>query len=91
MYRSCLTKKELLNLINEEIKLEEEQSINLVEIIDQASITEHPQPAKEDKQDDWEKKAEEIRTELNRVCKEIESKGLAECRKTDITGHEKKM
>ena len=33
VYRSCLTKQELLNLINEEIKLEEEQSINLVEII----------------------------------------------------------
>ena len=25
VYRSCLTKQELLNLINEEIKLEEEQ------------------------------------------------------------------
>ena len=41
VYRLCLTKQELLNLINEEIKLEKEQSINLVEIINKASLTEH--------------------------------------------------
>ena len=91
LYRSCLTKQELLNLIDEEIKLEEEQSINLVEIIDQASLTEHTQPSEEDNKNDWEKKAEEIRSELKRVSIEIESKGLAECRQTDITSHEIKM
>ena len=47
-YRSCLTKQELLNLINEEIKLEEEQSINLVEIINKASLIEHPKPSEGD-------------------------------------------
>ena len=80
-----------MNLINEEIKLEEKQSINLVEIIDQVSLTEHSQPSEEDNKDDWEKKAEEIRSELKRVCIEIESKGLAECRPTEITSHEIKM
>ena len=40
LYRLCLTKKELLELINEEIKLDADQSINLVDIIDQASLTE---------------------------------------------------
>ena len=43
LYRSCLTKKELLDLINEEISLDEEQSINLVEIIDQTTLAEYPQ------------------------------------------------
>ena len=46
-YRSCLTKKELLNLINEEINLDEDQSINLVEIINRASLTEHPNTTNE--------------------------------------------
>ena len=91
LYRSCLTKKELLDLINEEIKLDEDQSINLVEIIDQASLTEHPKPTSEDTQDEWKKRAEEIRSELKQACIEIESKGLAECRQTNITNHEMKM
>ena len=93
VYRSCLSKQELLNLINEEIKLEKEQSINLVNIINKASLTEHPntEPSEEDNNNDWEKKAEEIRSELKRICIEIESKGLAECRQIDITSHEIKM
>ena len=41
VYRSCLTKQELVNLINEEIKLEKEQAINLVEIIDKASLNDY--------------------------------------------------
>ena len=57
MYRSCLAKQELLKLINEEIKLEKEQSINLVEIINKTSLTEHPKPSEEDDKADWEKKA----------------------------------
>ena len=80
LYRSCLTKRELLELINEEIKLDEDQSINLVEIINQATLTENPQQTEEDMQDDWEKKAEEIRSELKRAWIVIDSKGLAECR-----------
>ena len=89
--RSCLTKQKLLSLINEEIKLEEEQSINLVEIINKASLTEHPKTSEEDDTNGWEKKAGEIRSELKRICIEIESKGLAECRQTEITSHEIKM
>ena len=91
MYRSCFKKQELLDFINEEIKLEKEQSINLVEILNKASLTELPKTLEEDDRDDWEKKAEEIRSELKRVCIEIESKGLAECRQIDITSHEIKM
>ena len=91
VYRSCLTKQELVNLINEEIKLEKEQSINLVEIIDKASLNEYTKATEEDDTNDWEKKAEKIRSEIKRICIEIESKGLAECRQTDITSHEIKM
>ena len=90
-YRSCLTKKELLNLTNEEINLDEDQSINLVEIIDRASVKEHTKTTGKNTQDEWEKRAEEIRSELKRACIEIESKGLAECRQTDIINHEMKM
>ena len=56
--------------------------------IDQAPLTEHPLLTEGDNQDDWEKRAEEIRSELKRVCIGIESKGLAECQQTDITSHE---
>ena len=56
LYKSILTKQELLALINDEIKLDNEHAINLVEIIDQASFSERP-PKNEG---DWEKKAEEI-------------------------------
>ena len=42
VYRSCLTKQQLLNFINEEIKFEKEQSINLVVILNKASLIEHP-------------------------------------------------
>ena len=62
VYRSCLTKQELVNLINEEIKLEKEQSINLVEIIDKASLNEYTKVAEEDETNYWEKKAERIRS-----------------------------
>ena len=63
-----------MDLINEEINLDEDQSINLVEIINRASLIEHPKTTSEDKQDEWEKRAEEIRFELKRACIEIESK-----------------
>ena len=78
-----LTKQELIRLINDEIKLNEQQSINLVDIINQAALSEQQSTV----QDDWERRADEIRSELKRVCIEIESKGLAECRQTDITSH----
>ena len=58
LYRSCLTKQESLNLINEVIKHEEEQSINPVEIIDRASLIEHQQSTAENDQDNWERRAE---------------------------------
>ena len=61
----------MFKLINDEIKLDEKQSIYLVEIINQASLSE-PQT---NEQDDWEKRVDEIRSELKRVCIEIESKG----------------
>ena len=73
-----MTKRELLNLLNEEINLDEDQSINLVEIINRASLTEHSNTTSERTQNDWEERAEEIRSELKRACIEIESKGLAE-------------
>ena len=38
-YKSCLTKKELVKLITDEIKLEETEMINLVEILNQASMS----------------------------------------------------
>ena len=64
---------------------------SIYQIIDQASLTVHPKTTNEDTQDEWEKRAQEIRSELKRACIEIESKGLAECRQTDITSHEMKM
>ena len=67
LYKSLLTKQELIELINDEIKLEEKQSINLVEIKNQASLSE-PQS---NEQNDYEKRADEIRSELKRICIEI--------------------
>ena len=75
-YKSILTKQEIIKLINDEIKLDKEQQINLIDIIDHASLSEHT--PRDEAQNDWEKKAE-----LKRVCIEIESKGLAECRQTN--------
>ena len=40
MYKSLLTKRELINLIKAEIKLDEKQSINLVQIINNVSLSE---------------------------------------------------
>ena len=40
LFKSCLTKDELIKLITDEIKLKDDQMINLVDIIDQASLTE---------------------------------------------------
>ena len=37
-YKSCLTKKELVQLITDEIKLEDMEMINLVKILNQASL-----------------------------------------------------
>ena len=81
LYKSILTKQELINLISDEIKLDQEQQINLIDIIDQASLSE-PTP-RDEAQDDWEKKADEIRSELKMVCIKNKSKGLAKCRQTD--------
>ena len=86
-YRSVLTKQELISLISDEIKLDEQQSINLVDIINNAALSEHANV----EQNDWDKRADEIRSELKRVCIEIESKGLAECRQTDVTSHRIEM
>ena len=86
-YKSMLTKQELISLINEEIKLDEQQSINLVDIINNAALSE----LEKVDQNDWDNRADEIRSELKRVCIEIESKGLAECRQTDITSHRIEM
>ena len=80
-----------MNLINEEINLDEDQSINLVKIINRSSSTEHSNATSEHTQDDWEKRAEEIRSEIKRACIKIESKGLAECRQTNITSYEMRM
>ena len=77
-----MTRQDLLNLINEEIKLDSDQQINLVDIIDQA--TSKKSTSNVDIQEDWEKKAEEIRSELKKICIKIESKGLAKWRQTDI-------
>ena len=82
MYNTCMRKQELLQLINEEIKLDNEQQINVVE---QATRVESQQDI--EIHEDWETKKEEIRSELKKICIEIESKGLAECRLTDITSH----
>ena len=40
MLKSVLTKRELISLIRDEIKLDEKQSINLVEIINNAALSE---------------------------------------------------
>ena len=72
-----------------DLKLDKKQSINLVEILDQASLSELQ--IKSDTQDDWEKRVDEIRSDLKRVCIDIESKGLAECMQTGISSHRIKM
>ena len=72
------------------MKLSHEQMINLIDIIDQASLTEAIETQTTQDQD-LEKRTEEIRTELKQCCIEIESRGLVKCRKTDITSHKIKM
>ena len=89
IYNARMRKQELLNLINEEIKLDIEQQINVVYMVEQATRIEGSQDV--EIQEDWETKAEEIRLELKKICIEIESKGLAECRQTDITSHKIEM
>ena len=64
--------------------------INLVDIIDQVSLTEANETQHAQDQE-TERRTEKIREELKRLCIEIESKGLAECRETDITSHVIKM
>ena len=44
LYKSCLTKKELVKLITDEINLEETEMINLIEILNQASLSKAEQP-----------------------------------------------
>ena len=61
LYKLLLTEQELIELINDEIKLYKKQSNNLVEIIDQASLSKQ----QINEQNDWEKQADEIRSELN--------------------------
>ena len=39
LYKSCLTKKELIKLITDEIELEEPEMINLVKILNQVSLS----------------------------------------------------
>ena len=78
---------ERLTLIKDEIKQDETQSINLVEIIINTALSEQSI----NESNDWTKKADEIRSELKRVCIDIESRGLAECRQTDITSHRIEM
>ena len=68
-----MTKQDILNLINEEIKLDAEQQINVVDMIEQATKIEDT--INVEVQGDWETKAEEIRSELTKICIEIKSKG----------------
>ena len=89
LYNSHMTKSEILNLVNEEIKLDVGQQINLVDMIEQAAKIETGTEV--EFQEDWEAKADEIRSELKKICIEIESKGLAECRQTVITSHKIEM
>ena len=42
-------------------------------------------------QTNYNKRVDEIRKELKRICIEIDSKGVAQCKQTDITCHEIKM
>ena len=63
---------------------------NLVNIIDQASLTDANELERAQDQE-TERRNEEIREELKRLCIEIEAKGLAECRQTDITSNVIKM
>ena len=66
----------MIKLITDEIKLKDDQIINLVDIIDQASLTEANELQQAQDQE-TERRTEEIREELKRLCIEIESKGLA--------------
>ena len=52
LYKSILTKKELIDLINNEIKLDQEQQIKLIDIIVQASLSEHT--PRDEARNDWE-------------------------------------
>ena len=64
--------------------------INLVDIIDEASLTEANE-LQQAQDRETERRTEGIREELKRLFIEIKSKGLAECRQTDITSHVIKM
>ena len=79
-FKSCLTKDELIRLITDEVKIEGDQMIILINVINQASLSETQEERSE-------QKLEEIKSELKNLCIEIESKGLAECKQTDITSH----
>ena len=89
LFKSCLTKAELIKLITDEVKIEGDQMINLINVMNQSSLAEaqEEQPTTEVS----EKKMEEIRSELKHLCIEIESKGLAECKQTDITSQKIEM
>ena len=63
-YNSALTKQEIIDLINEEIKMYIDQQINLVDMIEQASF--NVSTPNDGAQDNWESKAEEIRSELKK-------------------------
>ena len=88
-FKSCLSKCELIKLITDEVKIEGDQMINLINVINQASLSE----AQEEQQVEEvsEQRLEEIRSELKHLCIEIESKGFAECKQTDITSHKIEM
>ena len=88
-FKSRLTKDELIKLITDEVRIEGDQIINLINFINQASLSEAQEelPSKEES----EQRLDEIRSELKRMCIKIESKGLAECKQTDITSHKIEM
>ena len=73
IYNACMRKQELLQLKNEEIKLDIEQQINVFDMTEQATRIERPQD--EEIQEDWETKAEEIRSELKRSVSKSSQKG----------------
>ena len=77
LFKSCLTKDEPIKLITDEIKLKDDQMINPVDIVDQASLTEANELQRAQDQE-TELRTEEIREELKRLCIEIESKRLSE-------------
>ena len=67
LFKSCLTKDELIKLITDEIKLKEDQMINLVDIIDQASLNEATETQRI-LEEETERRTEKIREELKRLC-----------------------